>query len=88
MNMADNETYNEIINDINNLKKQKSSQLSLVWARFKKNKLALVGFIIISIIIFIAIFAPLISPYDPLVTDPINRLQAPSKEHLLGTDEL
>jgi peptide/nickel transport system permease protein len=35
-----------------------------------------------------AAFAPLISPYDPLVTDPINRLQAPSKEHLLGTDEL
>ncbi len=87
--MADKEaSYEEIVNDIKNLKKQKSSQLSLVWSRFKKNKLALIGFIIISIIIFIAIFAPLISPHDPLATDPINRLQAPSKEHWLGTDEL
>lgn len=82
--MADNETYNEIINDINNLKKQKSSQLSLVWARFKKNRLALFGFIIISIIIFIAIFAPLISPYDPLVTDPINKITSSFERTSLG----
>jgi peptide/nickel transport system permease protein len=62
--------------------------MSLVWSRFKKNRLALVGFIIVSIVIFIAIFAPLLTPYDPLDTDPFNRLKAPSAEHWLGTDEL
>ncbi len=81
-------TYENIRNDIKNLKRKKSSQMSLVWSRFKKNRLALVGFIIVSIVIFIAVFAPLLTPFDPLATDPINRLQGPSKEHWLGTDEL
>ena len=62
--------------------------MSLVWSRFKKNKQALVGFIIVSIVIFIAIFAPLLTPYNPLDTDPFNRLKPPSAEHWLGTDEL
>ena len=62
--------------------------MSLVWSRFKKNRLAFVGFIIVSIVIFIAIFAPLLTPYNPLDTDPFNRLKAPSAEHWLGTDEL
>ena len=81
-------TYENIRTDIKNLKRKKSSQMSLVWSRFKKNRLALVGFIIVSIVIFIAVFAPLLTPFDPLATDPINRLQGPSKEHWLGTDEL
>ncbi len=87
--MENNElVYEKIKEDISNLKRKKSSQMSLVWSRFKKNKLALVGFIIVSIVIFIAIFAPLLTPYDPLDTDPFNRLKAPSAEHWLGTDEL
>ena len=87
--MENNElAYEKIKEDISNLKRKKSSQMSLVWSRFKKNKLALVGFIIVSIVIFIAIFAPLLTPYNPLDTDPFNRLKAPSAEHWLGTDEL
>jgi peptide/nickel transport system permease protein len=87
--MENNElAYEKIKEDISNLKRKKSSQMSLVWSRFKKNRLALVGFIIVSIVIFIAIFAPLLTPYDPLDTDPFNRLKAPSAEHWLGTDEL
>lgn len=87
--MENNElAYEKIKEDISNLKRKKSSQMSLVWSRFKKNKLALVGFIIVSIVIFIAIFAPLLTPYNPLDTDPFNRLKPPSAEHWLGTDEL
>jgi len=87
--MENNElAYEKIKEDISNLKRKKSSQMSLVWSRFKKNRLALVGFIIVSIVIFIAIFAPLLTPYNPLDTDPFNRLKAPSAEHWLGTDEL
>ena len=36
----------------------------------------------------IAIFAPLIAPYDPNEIDLLATAQAPSREHLLGTDEI
>ena len=81
-------SYEEIQNDIDNLKQQKTSQLSLVWRRFKENKLAVFGMAIVAIMIAIAIFAPIISPHDPYETDPINKLQAPSTSHPLGTDAL
>jgi peptide/nickel transport system permease protein len=38
--------------------------------------------------IFSAIFAPLIAPYDPVEQDILSLLQGPSLDHLLGTDEL
>jgi len=81
-------TYEEIKEDISNLKQQKTSQLSLVWRRFKENKLAVFGIVIVALMIGIAIFAPIISPHDPYETDPINKLQKPSKSHPLGTDAL
>ena len=36
------------------------------WIRFKRNKLAMAGLIILILLILIAIFAPFISPYDPI----------------------
>ena len=35
-----------------------------------------------------AVFAPLIAPYDPLAQDVLHALQAPTWQHLLGTDSL
>ena len=35
-----------------------------------------------------AIFAPLLTPHDPTFLDPAVRLQGPSREHPLGTDDL
>jgi peptide/nickel transport system permease protein len=62
------------------------------WRRFARvffgRKLYLIGFIIVVIIILTAIFAPLITPYDPIKNDLPNRLQSPSAEHWLGTDQL
>lgn len=55
--------------------------------RLKKNKMAMVCAVIIVILAFVAIFAPLLAPYDPDVQDYANILKAPSKAHLLGTDE-
>lgn len=55
--------------------------------RLKKNKMAMVCAIIVAILVFVAIFAPLLAPYDPDVQDYANILKAPSKAHLLGTDE-
>ncbi len=39
-------------------------------------------------VVLAAIFAPLLTPYDPTFLDPAVRLQGPSAEHPLGTDDL
>jgi ABC-type dipeptide/oligopeptide/nickel transport system permease subunit len=74
--------------ELSQLKNKKTSQLSLVWRRFKSNKLALTGFIFVSIVIFVAIFAPVLTPYEPFATSPKDRLMAPSSAHWLGTDAM
>lgn len=53
----------------------------------KKNPSAIVGLSIIIVLVIIAIFAPLISPSDPIKINLPQRLQAPSWQHLMGTDE-
>ena len=55
--------------------------------RLKKNKMAMFCAIIVILLVLIAIFAPMIAPYDPDVQDYASILQSPSKAHLLGTDE-
>lgn len=56
--------------------------------RFKKNKFALLGSILILVLIFLALLAPVISLYSPDEQNLYNRLQPPSSKHILGTDEL
>lgn len=56
--------------------------------RFLQNKLAVIGGIFSILLIFMAIFAPLIAPYDPTAQDYSKFLSAPSAANLLGTDEL
>jgi len=53
-----------------------------------QNPLALSGLIIIISILFIAIFAPWLSPYDPNYIDIHSILLPPSLSHLMGTDGL
>jgi len=60
----------------------------IVWHRFSRNRLAVAGLIIILILASSAIFAPLISPYEPTKIDVYNVLSPPSISHPLGTDEL
>jgi peptide/nickel transport system permease protein len=48
----------------------------------------LFGLIVVGGLFFLAIFAPLVAPYDPAEQDIPNRLQGPSWDHLLGTDQL
>lgn len=50
--------------------------------------LPVVGLVFIVLLILIAIFAPLVAPYDPIKMDILNKLQSPSSAHLLGTDSL
>jgi peptide/nickel transport system permease protein len=55
--------------------------------RFYKNKLAFVGFLILSMFLLMAIFAPLIAPYDPYQMNPNAMLKAPNSSHIFGTDQ-
>jgi peptide/nickel transport system permease protein len=55
---------------------------------FFSNRLAVFGTAIMSVFILMAIFAPLIAPYDPLQQNLLDKFASPSREHLLGQDEL
>lgn len=68
--------------------KKSQNQWAIVWRRLKTNRRALVGLAIIILIILTAILAPVISPYSPTQTHLRNRLDAPSSDHLLGTDRM
>ena len=48
----------------------------------------LFGLIVVGGLLLLAIFAPLVAPYDPAQQDIPNRLQGPSWDHVLGTDQL
>src|ERR1700758_620306 len=56
--------------------------------RLFKRKGAMVGLAVIAAFIVIAVFAPLVSPYDPIATSWSLVRKAPSAQHWLGTDEL
>lgn len=53
-----------------------------------KNPLARAGLLIISLLLFLAIFAPWLSTWDPMAPDLVARLAPPSSTHWLGTDAL
>lgn len=52
-----------------------------------KNKLAMFCAFIVAALIFIAIFAPMLSPYDPNANDLAHKFTRPCMEHPFGTDE-
>jgi dipeptide transport system permease protein len=64
------------------------------WRRFRTHKAAMIGLLCLTIITFMAIFAPLIAPYDPTLQFgdalrmPPSWYQDGSNDFLLGTDDL
>src|SRR6478735_5911053 len=58
------------------------------WARLTANKIAMVGLGAIVLLILIAVFGPLLTPYDFLTQNLDARNLPPSTAHWLGTDEL
>ncbi len=65
-----------------------AGRLYLGLLEFMRNQLAVVGFLIIVGLIFVALFAPVIATHDPVQTELANRLQPLSAEHFFGTDEV
>lgn len=60
----------------------------VILTRFLKNKLAAIGFCLLSIFVLAAIFAPFLSSYGRDSIDLLNIESQPSLRHLFGTDEL
>jgi peptide/nickel transport system permease protein len=58
------------------------------WRRLKQRKSALIALFVIVALILIAIFAPLIAPYDPTKQSWSAVRKAPSLAHWFGTDEV
>ncbi|MDP6065111.1 MAG: ABC transporter permease [SAR202 cluster bacterium] len=59
-----------------------------ILSTFARNRTALLGVIIILVLSLAAVFAPLISPTDPLHMDFDALMQSPSRDHPAGTDSL
>lgn len=53
-----------------------------------QHKLSWIGFILIGLFAFTAVFAPAIAPHDPLQVDLMQKLQPESLDYPLGTDHL
>ena len=67
-------------------KTQQSSPDKLALRRFIRNPIAVIGVIALLIAVLASLLAPIISPYPPNAIDLAAVRQAPSADHLLGTD--
>jgi len=64
------------------------SELRAVLRHLRKNRIAMIGLFIIVLFVLCAVFAPLITKYDPTATNFGKALSKPSVQHWLGNDEL
>jgi len=63
-------------------------QFADIWLRYRRNRLAMVGLVIVTFLVVVAIIEPFITPYDPMEQNLVNVLQPPSAAHWFGTDSL
>jgi peptide/nickel transport system permease protein len=55
---------------------------------WRRSPLTVAGLVLVAILAFTALFAPLLAPADPLKQTLSSRLKPPSMEHWMGTDQL
>lgn len=73
---------------MNNSHSRTREQFAEFWRRFRKNKSAVAGLLILVLLVGMALFADLIVPYARCVEQVgADRLQGPSAAHFFGTDE-
>ena len=66
---------------------ESKTYLQDAWSRFKRNRLALVSFIFLAVMVLLAVFVPMLSPYTYDGMDMAQINAAPNAAHLLGTDK-
>ena len=66
-----------------------TSQARDIWRRFRRNKLAMFGLVVVILEVLGAVFAPLITFYDPdkFRAGAVDTLLSPSGTHWFGTDQ-
>jgi ABC-type dipeptide/oligopeptide/nickel transport system permease subunit len=67
---------------------RRQTQFGDVRRRFVRHPLAVVGLVMVAVVFFTAVAAPLLAPHDPKRQDLTRTLQEPSAAHWFGTDEL
>ncbi len=67
---------------------KRDTEMRQVWRHLRRNRLAMVGLAMLVVFVLSAVFAPLITPYDPVQIDFSSAYQAPSSENILGADWL
>jgi len=70
-----------------NFEKHKGPMAEFI-TRFMGSTSAMIGLILLLILIFSAVFAPVLAPYDPYESNLPEALKGPSSIHVMGTDEL
>jgi peptide/nickel transport system permease protein len=58
-----------------------------VWRRFRRNRLGMVGAVIVLLLVAMAVFAPQLAPHDPADQNLRARRTAPNAQYILGADE-
>ncbi len=72
-------------------RQSRRDNLGRAWYKFTRNPLSLVGLVTVSLVVFLAVFAPYVTPYPEHAgpyTDFANAKQPPSLEHPFGTDTI
>jgi peptide/nickel transport system permease protein len=65
-------------------------QFKEIWRTFRRRPMGIVGALMLLSVVFVAIFAPWLAPYDPearIDVEPEHLLAPPDAEHLLGRDD-
>ncbi|AEH48927.1 ABC transporter permease [Parageobacillus thermoglucosidasius] len=91
MQQIPKEMFQPAVADVGEAEKLSKPSLSFwkdVSIRFRKNKLAMFGLILLILLVFMAIFGPYMTNYDYATNDLMNTNQPPSSKHWFGTDEL
>ncbi|HRO14387.1 MAG TPA: ABC transporter permease [Paracoccus sp. (in: a-proteobacteria)] len=87
--MSDLSTRDWLLSDAPTTRRQaRLGALYQGWLTFRANRLAMLGLVILIGLVLMAVFAPWLSPYDPLAQNLADRLRPPSAAHWLGTDAL
>ena len=81
-------TTDSIAPPLPTLPRQRSTGVRRFVSTFRRQWLGMIGAALMALVVVAAVFAPWIAPYDPVKIDPLRVLEAPSGEHLLGTDGL
>ena len=70
------------------VRSRRQGQFGQVMHRLRKNKVAMVGLVVLVLLILMAILSPYITPYDYAKTSKANRYALPSWEHIFGCDAM